>query len=292
MFPPKKSRSKGNKNVKTLLDNYNVVNELSLKKTKSKKKNIKFNLPDSKKENNNISQKYKEILECNDTEKNSLLYKKAIQVDKRTFVQYYLSLLRQNHLLIFSFYTNEKDYNSPIIKIFLFFFFFSVHFTINALFFSDETMHIIYIDEGHFNFIYQISQIIYSSLISAVISILIKFLSLSEKGIIVIKNEEKIEEFNLIVKKLKNTLKIKFMLFFIVTFLLLDFFLFYISCFCVIYVNTQNHLIKDSLISFTLSLVYPFTIYLLPGIFRIYALKAKNKDKECMYKFSQLIQSL
>ena len=93
------------------------------------------------------------------------------------------------------------------------------------------------------------------------------------------KNEEKIEELELIVKKLKNVLKIKFMLFFI-----------YISCFCGIYVNTQIHLIKDSLISFTL--VYPFAIYLLPGIFRIYALKAKNKDKECMYKFSQLIQSL
>ena len=101
MFPPKKSRSKGKKNVKTLLDNYNDVNELSLKKTKSKKKNIKFNLPDSKKENNIISQEYKEILECNGTEKNSLLYKKAIQVDKRTFVQYYLSLLRQNHNIFF-----------------------------------------------------------------------------------------------------------------------------------------------------------------------------------------------
>ena len=106
------------------------------------------------------------------------------------------------------------------------------------------------------------------------------------------KNEEKIEELDLIVKKLKNILKIKFMLFFIITFLLLGFFLFYISCFCGIYTNTQIHLIKDSLISFTLSLVYPFAIYLLPGIFRIYALKAKNEDKECMYKFSQLIQNL
>ena len=184
-----------------------------------------------------------------------------------------------NHLLVFSFYSNEKDYNSQIIKIFLFFFFFSVHFTVNALFFSDETMHTIYLDEGHFNFIYQISQIIYSSLISAVISILIKYLSLSEKSIIEMKNEEKIEELELIVKKLVKSLKIKFMLFFFVAFLLLGFFLFYNSCFCGIYVNTQIHLIKDSVISFTLSLVYPFAISILPGIFRITALKAKKKDK-------------
>ena len=300
MFPPKKSKSKGKKNIRTLLDNdnNNGVNELPIKKAKTKAKNIKFNLPDSKKEkekekeDNIISKKYREILEHNDSEINSVSYNKAIQVDKRSFIQYYLSLLRMNHLLVFSFYSNEKDYNSQIIKIFLFFFFFSVHFTINALFFSDETMHTIYLDEGHFNFIYQISQIIYSSLISAVISILVKYLSLSEKSIIEMKNEEKMEELELIVKKLVKSLQIKFMLFFIVAFVLLGFFLFYNSCFCGIYVNTQIHLIKDSVISFTLSLVYPFGISLLPGIFRITALKAKKKDKECMYKFSQLIQSL
>ena len=112
---------------------------------------------------------YNKILEKNDQELNSLKYKEAITNDKRTYVQYYLSLLRASHLLIFSFYQNDRDYNSRIIKIFLFFFFFCVHFTVNALFFNDSTMHKIYIDEGSFNFIYQIPQIIYSALISGVI---------------------------------------------------------------------------------------------------------------------------
>ena len=95
-----------------------------------------------------------------------------------------------NHPLVFSFYCYNTDYNSQIIKIFLFFFFFSVHLSINALFFNDDTMHEIYIDKGDFNFIYQISQIIYSSLISAVISIIIKYLSLSEQSIVEMKNEK------------------------------------------------------------------------------------------------------
>ena len=92
--------------------------------------------------------KYEKILEYNDNEINSLEYKKALINDQRTYFQYYLSLLKVGHLLIFSFYFNNKDYNSQVIKMFLFFFFFAVHLNTNALFFSDNTMHKIYKDEG------------------------------------------------------------------------------------------------------------------------------------------------
>ena len=63
-----------------------------------------------------------------------------------------------------------------------------------------------------------------------------------------------------------------------------------ISCFCDVYVNTQIHLIKDTLISFGLSFVDSVVIYLLPGMFRIPVLSMKNN--ECLYKFSQLIQDI
>ena len=240
---------------------------------------------------NNLSN-YKKILNYNDNELNTLEYKEAIISDKRTFFQFYLSLLKEGNLFVFAFYCNNNDYNSQIIKIFLFFFFFSVHFTINALFFNDDTMHKIYLDEGSFNFVYQIPQIIYSSLISAAISILVKYLSLSQSNILEMKKEKNIEKLNIKVKELIKCLKIKFALFFVVSFFLLIFFAYYIICFCGIYVNTQLHLIKDTLISFGLSLIYPFGLCLIPGFFRIPALKAKNKDKECLYKFSKIIQTL
>ena len=62
--------------------------------------------------------------------------------------------------------------------------------------------------------------------------------------------------------------------------------------FCTIYKDTQIHLIKDTLISFGLSLLYPFGIYLLPGFFRIPALVDKNKSKEYMYNISKLVQMI
>ena len=88
---------------------------------------------------------------------------------------------------------------------------------------------------------------------------------------------------------LRTKLTIKFTLFFIIGFLLLAFFWYYISMFGVIYRNTQMHLLKDTLMSFGLSLLIPFVIYLLPGFFRIPALSNKKNKRECLYNFSKIL---
>ena len=297
----KKNKNKLNKRIYKIKNkgNYiffqqNIINTTSIGKTniffltKKNAKNtsiIKYNKFDK-----NIKE-YKEILRYNDSELNSLLYKYAKIYDKRTYLQYYFSLIRLGYLFFFSFYCNN-DYNSQIIKIFLFFFFFSLDLFINALFFNGDTMHEIYSNEGTYNLIYQISQIIYSTLISAILSKIVILLSLSEDNIIKIKKTKKIGKIGIKTKRLIKTLKIKFSLFFIITFLMLIIFTFYIACFCGIYVNTQIHLIKDTAISFILSLIYPFFLFLIPGLFRIKSLNNKNTNKESLYKFSKLIQNL
>ena len=277
--PPKNGKIRISKKIK-LKTNFNIGSKNQFINTKNNISKIRFS---SKNEN---------ILKYNDRELNSLTYKKALIFDKRTYFQYYISLLKINHLLIFSFYNNNKDYNSQIIKMFLFFFFFAVHFTINALFFNDDTMHTIYIEEGEFNFIYQIPIIVYSSLISGVINTIIKYFALSESIIIEIKHKKVIKDFERIRKEMHNKIKCRFALFFLISFVLLLFFMYYISCFCGVYINTQIHLIKDTMISFVLSLIYPFGLFLIPGIFRIPALNSKDKKQECLYKFSNLLESL
>ena len=67
------------------------------------------------------------------------------------------------------------------------------------------------------------------------------------------------------------------------------FFWYFISCFCAVYKNTQMILIKDTLLSFALSMVYPFLVYLFPGMFRIPSLRAHKKDKKCLYNMSSII---
>ena len=51
-------------------------------------------------------------------------------------------------------------------------------------------MHKIYEDEGIFNFVYFLPQTIYSTIISATINSIVKFLSLTESKIIEIKTKK------------------------------------------------------------------------------------------------------
>ena len=165
-----------------------------------------------------------------------------------------------------------------------------MYYTVNALFFSETTMHKIYEDGGVFNIIYQIPQILYSSIISSILNALLKSLSLSERNILDIKHEKNIKILDSKEKQILNCLYYKFMSFFIIIFILLIFFWYYLACFCAVYKNTQIYLLKDSIISFGLSMLYPMGIYLLPGIFRIPSLRAKKKNKETIYKLSKIIQ--
>ena len=279
----KKNIANPNKNKKNLRNSINFSRQTLNKSEKILERRYTFN----QKNNTNIN----EFLVQKDFELDLIEYKEALIKDKRTYCEYYLSLLKNKHPLIFSFAT-YIDYNLYIVKIFLFFFSFSLNLTVNALFFNDDTMHKIYEDKGKFNFLYQIPQIIYSTLISIVISILIKKLALSQKKIMEIKKEK---NKNILDKKyyqklLKN-LKIRFVLFFIISFLILLFFLYYITCFCGVYINTQTHLIKDSVISLITSLFIPLIICLIPGIFRIYSLKGEKPNKEYAYKFSIFLEN-
>ena len=163
----------------------------------------------------------------------------------------------------------------------------SLDFTMNGFFFNDDTMHKIYKDKSKYNIIYQIPIILYSTLICAALNILLKQLSLSENDILLVSEEEgylnAIRKSVIIVKYLKN----KFIVFHLLSIIILFLCWYFISCFCAVYINTQIILINDSVISIALSMIYPFGLNLLPGLFRIPSLRDKNK--KCMYQLSKII---
>ena len=223
-----------------------------------------------------------------DEEINELPYDLAIQYDKRTYCNYYISLLKTKHSLIFALFNN--DYNSTIIKIDLFFIGFAIDYIVNALFFDDDTMHKIYKSKGEYDFETQIPIIVYSYLISLILNIPLNSLGLSSDTIIEFKQNKSNNNLIKRAQHLKKKLSIKFILYFIIGFLLLACFWYYISMFCVIYRNTQFILLKDTLMSFGLSLIIPFGNYLLPGLFRIPSLSNNKNKRECLYNFSKFLQ--
>ena len=296
---PKRITNNLMKKNQTISINNNATNNFKKKKKKKKKKiNIKNTskeiifkgkkITEIKPKKNKVKLISKVKNKFNDTELDGLEYIKAIKYDKRTYVQYYWSLLKKKHLLLFSFLPSN-DYNLIIIKIDLFFFTIALNFTVNALFFNDATMHNIYENNGKLNFIYHIPQIIYSTLITVVMGIIIKSLCLTEKDILQLKKEnDYMKAIEKSKEKIKN-FKIKFFLFFALTFVLLPLFWYYLSCFCAVYKNTQEILVEDTMSSITLSFIYPFGLYLIPGVFRIPALNDKKKDKDCVFKLSKLL---
>ena len=231
--------------------------------------------------------KYIKIYTKTENELNSLSYNDALKYDSRAYFSFYFSLVKSNHLLFFSF-IQKFDFNSGIIKMYLFFFNFTTFFFVNALFFTDETMGKINNDGGSFNFMYNLPQIIYSSIISAFINEIIKIFALTEDSFIQYRNEVNKEKILISASNLRRIFKIKFLIFFILNLILLVCFWIYLSCFSAVYHNTQIHLIKDTLISFGTSFISPFALYLLPGIFRIPALK--NNNRRFLYEMNKILQ--
>ena len=213
-----------------------------------------------------------------DKELNFLDFEKALEIDKRTFWQYYFSLLKSNQLFFFTFWPSE-DYNLFPMKVLLFIISISLDFTINTFFFSDKTMSNIYYDDGKFYYINQVPNIMYSSLVSLGIEIVLRKLSLSQSKILSIKAEKDPEKKRERAKNVQNILNITLIIFIATSSVLMLFFWYFISCFCAVFINSQTILIKDTFTSFAKSNALPFVFDFLLAVFRIPALRYDKKNK-------------
>ena len=150
-------------------------------------KKTSLNISATFKNKNNLNSEISNIKPDTDYELNWLSYKEAIKFDKRENCEYYGSLIKSKQLFIFTF-CSFNDYNSGIIKKFMFFLSFSLHYTTNTLFFTESTLHQIYEDEGKYNLKYQISHILYSAIISnLVLRIMLQTLVLTDKDVLEVK---------------------------------------------------------------------------------------------------------
>lgn len=262
---------------------------LLLKRISQSTKIIEFVKKKKSKLKDSIKSSNYNLYMFNDEELNSLVYEDAIIFDNRKYFKYYYSLIKLKHLIFFTFVL-KNDYNLFIIKLSLFLFSFSLYFTINIIFFVEINIHELYQGKGKIKFLSKLPYIIYSTVISTLISYIIKRLALSHKDMLKIKKIEKKEEAIRESVILIEKLKVRFRFFFIVSYLFLNFFWYFMASFCAVYKNTQKTLIDNTLISFILSLLYPFGINLIPGFFRLPALKSKKS--KCMYKFSQILELL
>ena len=209
---------------------------------------------------------------------------------KGHFFEIYWSIIKREHLIIFTFFI-RNDHNIVFIKFSRFIFLVCTDMALNVFFFSDDSMHKLYVNYGKYDIIQQIPQILYSTIVSRIIEVFLCFLSLTDKYIyqaktLILNNSIERKKVNLIYR----CIKVKLILFFFFTFIMFLLYWYIVTSFCAVYENTQLSFIKDCIFSFLLGIVIPFVLYLIPSALRIYALKNPQKNASIyLYKLSEII---
>ena len=207
----------------------------------------------------------------------------------RTFKQIYISFVKFYHPILFL-CNKTKDYNSIYVKISLILISFSLHYFVNSLFISKSILHEIYETDNTNNIGKFIPYIIISFIICYILDKVIRYISLSDNNIYSVNTEALFNNAKIRARKVKNLLLIKYITFYTLGLISILIFGYYLATFGAVYQNTQFILIKNVLMSYAISLVFPFIIIVLPSMFRRFALK--DATRQCMFNFSRILQYL
>ena len=222
-------------------------------------------------------------------ELNNLEYDEAVELDKRGFCKTYWSVLLREHSAFLTFVACH-DYNLFYVKFERFIILFCTDMTMNGLFFSHESMHHLYVNNGEYSFVQQSPQILYSLIVSHILEVFLCYLSMTDTSVYQIKGLSKEEKSGEKILDIIECMKKKLVGFFVFTFFLFLFYWYFISAFCAVYHNTQKIFLRDSLTSFITSMIDPFLIYGVTMILRLSSLSCCCRKKcGCLYKISDLI---
>ena len=225
--------------------------------------------------------------EYDDFELNNMDYNDASELDERTCLRTYWSVIKREHYVIFTF-ISRNDYNLFYVKIERFFILICTEMTMNGMFFVHETMY--KKKTGDTSFAQRIPQIIFSLLVSHAMEIILCYLSMTDVHYYEIKALPKIKKNDERVFDILKCIRRSLIGFFVFTFLVFLFHWYFISAFCAVYQNTQKIFLRDSAISILVSLIDPFIIYGITCLLRAISLSLCCRKKLwCIYKLSDLI---
>ena len=246
---------------------------------------IDKNLLQSKNKLNKEKEKNQNIYD--DFELNNMNYEEACDLDKRSFLRTYWSVIKREHYVIFTF-VSRNDYNLFYIKIERFFILICTEMTMNGMFFVHETMY--KKQTGDTSFAQKIPQFIFSLLVTHLIEVILCFLGMTDVHYYEIKALPKLEKNDERIFNILDKIKRKLIAFFIFTFIVFLFHWYFISAFCAVYQNTQVIFLRDCGITILTSLIDPFIIYAVTCILRAISLaKCCKKKLCCVYKLSDII---
>ncbi len=291
----------GDKNIRDSISIYKKSTKITRNSNLFNEKEIDpkfifFNL--KKNESNNTLMKIKEepIIKKKRTKKYltsndymDLSYEDALELDKRNFLSIVWGYILEEQIICNTF-LSELFLELRIVKIYFMIFSFCLELFLNAIFFSDDYISEMYHNDGVLDFFTSLPKSVYSLLVGVIIMFFLNFLSNSKNAFD--EATDKIVDFEKYKKKVHQilvALKIKLAFFFSINFLLMIFFWYYCSTFCAVFYNSQEELIKGTIVSIITSMLIPFPVSFIMALIRYIALKKKSK---CLFRINYCIDKI
>ena len=205
--------------------------------------------------------------------------------DDRSFLKMFWSYLKIKQITIYTFYTPD---NVRIIKITLYILFFSFYMAFTALFFNDSIMRTIYIYKGNTDAAVHVTNIVLSSICCLIMSFIVRLFILSERDthqILQLEGDERDKKISIIVK----FMKIKALILFVFSFIVIGVCWYYVSAFCAVFKNSQGHYLLNTFVAFLICNLWPLVMSAITVCLRKLSLKKKS---EGLYKVSQIVSYL
>ena len=278
-----------------------IVTQEVEKKVKKQKKKKKLNIDNLHKNVRKLHPKEKpktiegETIQepeedFSDGELNEMEMYDAIIYDKRPFCTFYWQQLQEKQDIINTFI--NIDVLEPFtIKAICFFLNMGLIFTVNGLLYTEDEISAQFYSEEDNSFLYllknELSRVVYASMITIVVEFMIDCLFSSKSRIeILIKREKDQNVFREEIMTIMKTMKIKYIVFLVVNFILMLMFWYYCCAFCNCYPNTAMNWLISSFFTWGIILLFPFLLCLVIAILRYLGLKYKW---EICYKISNCL---
>ena len=226
------------------------------------------------------------------TSPDDMEYDDALVLEKRTFGEHFLECLKEKQIVAHTIISN--DILKPrTMKVIVFILSVILYFVVNGLLFSESVIAELYeLDKDKENFFSyfprSIERIIYSTLVSIVISIIVDFFFIEENKLKLMYKREKSDPKVLKQKiiELINDIKKRNIAFIIIASIILLFSFFYLLCFNYVYPYSQIEWIKSSITIVIIMQFLSFLKCLLESGLKYLSFTVKS---EKLYKISKLI---
>ena len=234
--------------------------------------------------NDNLDIDIEEYLE---TQYDDMDYDDAIRKDHRKFCTCYIEKLKDNQLIINTFFSDEPI-RPKSIKIIFLILQIDLYFFINGLFYHEEYISKIYhLEKDTFFTMAErfFDNLIYAALAGIIVNYIIEFIFIEEQKI---KKILKIEKDNILILKYEvikilKSIKTRYIFFIIISFIIYIIALVHTFCFNIVYYHTMVEWIAFSLIIILSTQIGSFLICLLQTALRFISFKIKS---EKLFKLS------